>query len=165
MARRVFFSFHFANDFWRTQQTRNINVLEGQALANPNAWEQVKRTGNASIKKWIDDNMFGKSCVVVLVGSQTADRLWVIHEISKGWNNGKSVIGIRINKLVDANYRSSIPGSNPFSKVSFNGSQRTLADVVPLKIPAATNGRAAYASISNNIETWIEEAIKIRGNV
>ena len=69
MARRVFFSFHFGNDFWRTQQTRNINVLEGQALANPNAWEQVKRTGNASIKKWIDDNMFGKSCVVVLVGS------------------------------------------------------------------------------------------------
>lgn len=27
MARRVFFSFHFDNDFWRVQQVRNINAL------------------------------------------------------------------------------------------------------------------------------------------
>ena len=32
MARKVFFSFHFDEDFWRTQQVRNIN-----ALATPNA--------------------------------------------------------------------------------------------------------------------------------
>lgn len=44
MARRVFFSFHFANDFWRTQQVRQMNSLEGQALCSPNDWEEVKRT-------------------------------------------------------------------------------------------------------------------------
>jgi len=32
MPRRVFFSFHFGNDFWRTQQVRNMRDLEGQAL-------------------------------------------------------------------------------------------------------------------------------------
>ena len=164
MARRVFFSFHFANDFWRTQQVRNINALEGQALANPNAWEEIKLKGDASIKKWIDDNMFGKSCVVVLVGSQTASRPWVIHEISKGWNDGKGVLGIRVNKLLAANGQSSTIGPNPFNKVTFTGSQPTLADVVPLKTPAGAGSRAAYASIANNIETWIEEAIELREN-
>ena len=42
--------------------------------------EEVKRKGKASIEKWIDDNMYGKSCVVVLVGSETANRPWVIRE-------------------------------------------------------------------------------------
>ena len=59
MARRVFYSFHFANDFWRTQQVRNMNILEGQALCSPNDWEEVKRKGNASIEKWIDDQLYG----------------------------------------------------------------------------------------------------------
>ncbi len=27
MARRVFFSFHFDGDFWRTQQVRNMGTL------------------------------------------------------------------------------------------------------------------------------------------
>jgi hypothetical protein len=35
MVRRVFFSFHFANDYWRTQQVRNIGALEGKAFALP----------------------------------------------------------------------------------------------------------------------------------
>jgi hypothetical protein len=49
-----------------------------------NDWEEVKRKGSASIEKWIDDQMHGKTCVVVLVGAETANRPWVIHEISKG---------------------------------------------------------------------------------
>src|SRR3546814_2030159 len=91
MARRVFFSFHFANDFWRTQQVRNIGALEGQSLCTANAWEEVKRKGKASIEKWIDDNMYGKICVVVLVGSETANRPWVIREIVKGCGAGKEI--------------------------------------------------------------------------
>ena len=162
MARRVFFSFHFANDFWRTQQIRNINALDGQAVVNANAWEEIKRKGDASIKKWIDDNLTGKTCVVVLIGSQTANRPWVIHEISRGWNKGKGVLGIRVDKLLDSNRKTTTAGPNPFGKVNFNGSQRTLADVAPVKTPAGADSKAAYASITNNIESWIEEAIKIR---
>ena len=100
MARRVFFSFHFANDFWRTQQVRQMNALEGQSLVSANAWEEVKRKGDPSIMKWVDENMYGKSCVVVLVGSETASRRWVLYEISKGWNDGKGVLGIRIDRLL-----------------------------------------------------------------
>jgi hypothetical protein len=74
MARRVFFSFHFANDFWRTQQVRNMNSLEGQTLCSANDWEEVKRKGDASIEKWIGDELQDKTCVVVLVGAETANR-------------------------------------------------------------------------------------------
>jgi hypothetical protein len=164
MARRVFFSFHFAYDFWRTQQIRQMNALEGQALATPNAWEEVKRKGDASIQNWIDEQMHGKSCAIVLVGAETANRRWVQYEISKAWNDGRGVLGIRIDKLLGTDQKPSTPGPNPFAKVSFKGSMRTLADTVPLKTPAGTDSKAAYASIANSIEQWIEDAIKIRAN-
>ena len=164
MARKVFFSFHFANDFWRTQQIRNINALEGQSLYSANDWEQVKRNGDVAIEKWIADQMHGKSCVVVLVGADTASRPWVIHEISKGWNDKRGILGIRIDKLLDNSGRPSAQGTNPFSKVTFTGTNRTLAEVAPLKTPAGADSKSAYASIANNIESWIEEAVKIRNN-
>lgn len=164
MARRVFFSFHFDGDFWRTQQVRNMGTLEGQSLCTANAWEEVKRKGNAAIERWIEDNMHGKSCVVALVGAQTASRPWVVHELSKGWNDGKGVLAIRVDRLLDSKGQSSTAGANPLSKVTFKNSQRTLADVAPLKTPAGADSKAVYASISNNIEAWIEEAIRIRNN-
>jgi hypothetical protein len=162
MARRVFFSFHFAGDFWRTQQVRNINALEGQSLCTPNEWEQVKGRGSAAIEKWIDEQMSGKTCVVVLVGSETAERPWVLHEISKGWNNKRGVLGIRIDRLLDENQKSSTPGANPFLRINFTGTSRTLDGLAPLKSPAGADSKGIYASIANNIEQWIEEAITIR---
>ena len=108
--------------------------------------------------------MYEKSCVIVLVGAETANRPWVIREISKGWNDKKAVLGIRIDKLLDTSSRPSIAGPNPFSKVNFTGTTRTLADVAPLKVPLGTDSKAVYASIANNIEAWIEEAIRIRTN-
>ncbi len=162
MARKVFFSFHFDNDFWRTQQVRNMGALEGNSVVTPNAWETVKAKGEAGIERWIADNMHGKSCVVVLVGSQTASRPWVIHEINKGWTDGKGVLAIRIDKLLDGDKKPSSAGSNPLAKVKHRGG--TLADVAPLKTPVGVDSKSVYASISNNIEAWIEEAIKIRNN-
>lgn len=162
MPRRVFFSFHFDNDFWRTQQVRNMNALEGQPLCTPNTWEEVKRKGDASIRKWIDDSLVGKSCVVVLVGSETANRPWVIEEIAKGWNADKGVLAIRVHQLLDQNQRSSAAGPNPLEKVTHNKSGKSLAAIAPLKLPSGSDSRAVYASIAANVEGWIEEAIRIR---
>ncbi|MBJ9592220.1 TIR domain-containing protein [Burkholderia seminalis] len=162
MTRRVFFSFHFDNDYWRTQQIRNMGALEGQSLCTPNAWEEVKRKGNAAIEKWIADNMDGKSCVVVLVGSQTANRPWVQHEIVKAWNDKRGVLGIRVDRLLDRNSQTSAAGANPFDAITFRNSSRKLSSVVPLITPKGNDSKAVYASISNGIEKWIEEAIAIR---
>src|SRR5262249_22898817 len=164
MPRRVFFSFHFNNDYWRTQQVRNINALEGQALCTANDWEAVKRRGDSAVEKWIADQMHGISCVVVLIGAETANRKWVLREISRGWNDKKGVLGVRIHKLLDNNSRASSAGENPFYKITFTGTARTLGYVAPIKDPAGADSRAVYASISNNIEAWIEEAIRIRAS-
>ena len=160
MARKVFFSFHFANDFWRTQQVRNINALEGNPIASANAWEEVKKKGDAAIKSWIDSEMAGRSCAIVLVGSQTASRPWVKYEIEKAWGDGRAVLGVRIHNLLDHSSNSSTAGTSPFAGLTVAGTK--LGDVVPLKNPAGSDSKAVYASIASNIESWIEDAIKLR---
>lgn len=162
MTRRVFFSFHFDNDYWRTQQVRNIGSIEGQSIYTPNAWEELKRKGKPAVEKWIDDNMHGKSCVVVLVGSQTAERPWVQHEINKAWNDGRGVLGIRINKLLNSSSQASDAGNNPFDKITFTNSGKPLSSVVQLITPSGLDSKATYKSIAEGIEGWIEDAIAIR---
>lgn len=162
MARHVFFSFHFDNDFWRTQQVRNMGALEGQALCRPNEWEEVKRNGKGAIEKWIDSNMAGKSCVVVLVGSETANRPWVQREIVKGWDAGKGVLGIRIHRLLDQDGRTSVAGRNPFETITHGPSGKKLSMIAPLATPAGTDSKEVYAAIRDNIGDWIEQAIRIR---
>lgn len=162
MARKVFYSFHFKNDFWRTQQVRNINALEGQTLATANDWEQVKQRGDNAVKEWIAKQMEGKSCVVVLVGESTSSRRWVKHEIAKAWNDGKGVLGIHINKLKDNSGNSSPKGANPFEKVVPTSLGRNLGGIVPIKTPSGTTSQATYASIKDNIVDWIEDAIAAR---
>ena len=41
--RRVFYSFHYGNDCWRTQQIRNIGALDGNKPVSANDWETLKR--------------------------------------------------------------------------------------------------------------------------
>ena len=97
--RQVFYSFHYDNDVFRVQQIRNIGALEDNKPVSANEWESVKRGGEASIKKWIDDNLRYKSCVVVLVGEETANRKWVRYEIEKAWELGKGLVGVYIHNL------------------------------------------------------------------
>lgn len=99
--RQVFYSFHYDNDVFRVQQIRNIGALEDNKPVSANEWESVKRGGEVSIKKWIDDNLRYKSCVVVLVGEETSNRKWVRYEIEKAWELGKGLVGVYIHNLKD----------------------------------------------------------------
>jgi hypothetical protein len=64
MARRAFFSFHYRKDGWRVSQVRNIGKLDADGPLSDNDWEQLRKKGDAAIKKWIDDQMFGKAVVL-----------------------------------------------------------------------------------------------------
>ena len=114
MLEKVFFSFHYKNDNWRVQQIRNMGVVEGNQLVKPNDWEEIKRKGVNSIKKWIDDQLRHSNVVVVLVGSETAERKWIQYEIETAWNMGKPILGIEIHELLDGSGNSDFNGSNPF---------------------------------------------------
>ena len=83
MARRVFYSFHYKPDVMRVSQVRNIGLLEANRPATDNDWETVKSGKDAAIKRWITQQMNGRSCTVVLVGENTANRKWINHEIIK----------------------------------------------------------------------------------
>jgi hypothetical protein len=158
--KKVFYSFHFDNDVMRVQQIRNIGVIEDNKPVAANDWEEVKKKGNAAIEKWIDDNMKYRSCVVVLVGSQTASRQWVQYEIIKGWNDGKGVVGIYIHNIKCPRNGKCNQGSNPFDNITFNNDGRKLSSVVKCYNP---NSYDAYNDIADNLENWIDEAIAIRG--
>ena len=88
MKRHVFYSFHYNQDNWRAAQVRNIGVIEGNRPATDNDWESVKKGGENAIKKWISEQLQGRTCTVVLVGFETADRKWINHEIVKSWDDG-----------------------------------------------------------------------------
>lgn len=156
--RQVFYSFHYANDVFRVQQIRNIGALEGNKPVSPNEWETIKRGGDASIKKWIDENLRYKSCLVVLVGSETANRKWIKYEIEKAWNDGKAVLGIYIHNLKCPQNGISSKGANPFDALRFDNNEPLSKRVVCYN-PSSYD---TYGDIKRNIENWIEEAIKSR---
>ena len=99
MARRVFYSFHYKPDVWRVSQVRNIGTVEENKPATDNDWETITGGGDSRIKKWIADQMSGRTCTVILVGSSTANRKWINHEIAESWNDGMGVVGINIHNL------------------------------------------------------------------
>lgn len=154
--RQVFYSFHFNNDVFRVQQIRNMGVIEGNEPVSKNAWEEAKKKPGG-IEEWIDDTMKYKSCVVVLVGEETANRPWVQYEIKKAWKDWKGLVGIYIHNLKDPKTGKSSKGTNPFEQ--FKVGDKNLSNIVKCYNPKSDD---AYNDIEDNLSAWIEEAIEIR---
>lgn len=155
MARHVFHSFHYDQDCTRVNQVRHIGFIEGNRSAHPNEWEQIMRT-DAGVERWIEDQLYGRSCTIVLIGSFTASRPWVRYEIGRSWDLGKGVFGIHIHNLKDLDGYQSPKGPNPFSYVG------NLGSVVPVYDPPYWDSKDVYAFIANHIEGWIDHAIELR---
>ena len=164
MARRVFYSFHYKPDNWRTATVRNIGVVEGNKPVTDNDWEQVKKGGSTAIQNWIDDQIKGKSCTIVLIGEKTAGRKWIKYEIKKSWNDGKGVLGIYIHNLLDKDGEKSEKGSNPFEEftVGEGEDKKKLSSIVKAYNPPHTKSTSVYDDISENMADLVEKAISIR---
>jgi hypothetical protein len=153
----VFYSFHFGNDVMRVQQIRQMGMIDGNEPVSKNDWETVKKDGDAAIQKWIDDNMKYKRCVVVLIGTDTHKRPWVIHEIKKAWEENRGLLGIHIHNLNCPNNGTCSKGKNPFDQFTFK--QNGAVIVPPVYDPPASN---AYGHIKNNLAAWVDNAIALR---
>ena len=162
MARRVFYSFYYKPDNWRAGQVRNIGVVEGNEPASDNDWEDVKQGGETAIKKWINDQMKNRTCTVVLVGKNTANRKWINYEICKSWDDGKGVVGIHIHGLKNSKGYISEKGKNPFDFILYGDDGPKLSSIVKCYNPSGTNSNDRYDWIAENLEDTIEEAIDIR---
>jgi hypothetical protein len=150
----VFYSFHYGNDVFRTQQVRNIGVVDGNASVSANEWEQLKRSGEAAVERWIDDNMKYRRCVIVLIGSETANRKWVRHEIAKAWNDRRGLFGIHVHNLKCPRTGTCARGPNPFDCVTVSG--QPMSRWIPTHEPSSWD---AYGDIARSIEGWVAGAI------
>jgi hypothetical protein len=164
MPRRVFYSFHYEVDCHRAARIRNMGVVEGNTPATGNGWETITRGGDKRIQRWIDAQLYGKSCTVVLIGEETANRKWINYEIEASWNAGKGLVGIHIHKLKNLQREISRKGRNPFDSFNIGGSSKRLSSIVPVYNPPYTDSKDVYAHIKENLADWIEEAIEIRAD-
>jgi len=162
MARKVFYSFYFTKDSHRVSQVKQMGVIEGQPLLSSNQWEEVKKGGDKAIEKWIADEMKGKSCLVVLIGSATAGRKWVNHEIKKAWDDEKGVVGVYIHNLKNLSGKQDSQGANPFSGTTVGDVKKDLSTVVNAHNPPYTTSTYVYDDIKDNLADWVEKAITIR---
>ena len=158
MARRVFFSFHFENDAWRAGQVRNMGALDGNEPVSDNDWEAIRRHGDAAIRSWIDSQLSGRSCVVVLIGSQTAGRKWIDYEIRQAWSKRKGLLGVHVYGLKDRHEQIATKGRNPFGDIQMQGGG-TMADHVSVFDPTSSDSATTYGVIKRSLAAWVEAVV------
>jgi hypothetical protein len=157
MARKTFFSFHYDRDAWRAAQVRNCNLLPSDdqyGFIDSVDWESIRRQGDDAIERWISDQLKNTSVTVVLIGSETARRPWVQHEIIKSWNRGNGIVGVWIHNIKDQDRKTDVPGGNPFDQFKLPDNT-LLSCVCKTRDWVIDDGR-------NNLGKWIEEAFNAR---
>lgn len=157
MTRKIFFSFHYERDAWRAGQVRNSNVVSSEdrfGFIDAADWESIKKQGNAAIERWIDDQLKNTSVTVVLIGAETANREWVLHEILRSWNRGNGIVGVRIHNIKDQDQKTDSVGANPLDQFKFSDGT-LLSTVCKTYDWVVDDGR-------KNLGKWADEAAKKR---
>ncbi|HEX8381800.1 MAG TPA: TIR domain-containing protein [Sphingomonas sp.] len=158
MATKTFLSFHYKPDNWRVQKVKQMGAIEEQPLLTSNEWEEIKKEGDDAIKKWIEKNLKGKDCLIVLVGEKTASRRWVKYEIKEAWKKGLGVLAIHIHNLTDKDDNQAKKGENPFTGLTVDGESVTGKVYDPPQTVSAN----VYNHIRDNLADWTKAAIKAR---
>ena len=108
MTRRVFFSFQYQHDVSRAMVVRNSWITQGREAAgfvDAADFEEVKKGGDAAIKRWIREQLEGTSVTVVLVGSHTCSSRYIQYEIKRSKVRGNGLLGIDVSKIKDLDER------------------------------------------------------------
>lgn len=162
MARRTFFSFHYENDVWRANIVRNSWVTkpdrEVAGFVDAAAFEEVKKGGDAAIKRWIETQLNGTSVTVVLLGTDTSNRDYVKYELEQSWKRGNGIVGVSVHKIKDRNGFTCPAGNSMFGPIF-----TSVAD----KLQYFFERFPVYDWVDNdgymNLGTWIETAAKKAG--
>ncbi|MBX9906574.1 TIR domain-containing protein [Patescibacteria group bacterium] len=159
MSRKVFYSFHFDKDSQRAAQIRNSHAIadvDEYGVIDSVDWEEIKRSGPDSIKRWINDQLKYTSVTVVLIGAETSERQWVQYEIERSWERGNGLVGVTIHNVKNLAGETTSAGKNPFDK-------QVLADGTPLSAVCKVYDWVADGGLAN-LGKWSEEAFEIRSN-
>lgn len=152
MARRVFFSFHWA-DIQRANVVRKAQTVRAAGdeagFYDASLWEEARTRGPAAIKRLIDEGLKGSSVTAVLIGSETARRPWVRYEIEQSYNLSRGLLGIHINSIRDwSTQQTRTPGLNPFDWIAVGeGSSRpSCRRAFPSSTGSETTGTGTRAA-------------------
>lgn len=162
MARKVFFSFHYERDVWRSSIVRNSDTVKAEAdergFIDAADWEKLKRSGDAAVQKWIKDQMNGTSVTVVLIGAETSTRPWVQYELQQSFDRGNAIVGIRIHNIKDKDKKTDTEGKTTFGSLGKNvqGKDVFFGNVATIYDWVNDDGY-------NNFATWVESAAKAAG--
>jgi len=158
MARQTFFSFRYKKDNWRASIVRNSWVTQDRKASgffDSAEWEEVKKKTDSAIEAWIDGQLKGTSVTVVLIGTDTAGKKWIKHEIASSHKKGNGLFGIYVHNVKDSLGNVTTKGNNPFDNFVFKNGK---GEVVTYPV---------YDWVTNdgytNMGTWIEAAAKAAG--
>lgn len=155
--RRTFFSFHYENDVWRANIVRNSWVTkadrESAGFVDAAEFEEVKKGGDAAIKRWINSQLDGTSVTVVIIGSETCNRDYVKYELEQSWKKGNGILGIQVHKVKDKEGNTCAEGNNTFGPIftSNTDNKQYFYERFPTYNWVDDDGY-------NNLGTWIEQA-------
>jgi hypothetical protein len=162
VTRRVFYSFQYKPDNWRAAKVRNANALTDSDGLVGNKWEEVRRDTDLAITRWINGQIRGTSCTIVLIGTSTASSDWVNYEIRHSWQKtNQGIFGIRIHRILDRYDEPSVAGQNPFKKIRMSDGS-SMSDWVDVYDPPGITSAEVVSHIRANIELWVEAAISKR---
>ena len=160
MARRTFFSFHFAVDIHRASVVRHSQMTQEESgFFDASLWEEAKTKGTPALQKLIDGALERTTVTVVLIGSDTSDRDWVNYEIRKSIERGNGLVGVRVHQIKDMKQQVTRSGANPLDdhKVPLaDGTSKVASSVYKTYDYTTDNGYG-------NLGKWIEEAAKLAG--
>lgn len=92
------------------------------------------------------------SVTVVLIGAETANRMWVDYEIRRSIELGKGLLGIRINNVPSMSSGTDYAGNNPFTQYGpYSGSPVRTTHDVPIYDWVNDKG-------FSNLGSWVEAA-------
>ena len=131
MARRTFFSFHYAADIWRAMNVRNSWVVKkdeqiDRGFFDASVFEATKKKGDELIKAFLRDGLDNSSVTCVLTGTETWKRRWVRYEIVRSVVRRNGLLTVFVHGLKDKDGQIAAKGYDPLWQV---GVYKTAAGI------------------------------------
>lgn len=118
---KIFFSFYFTDDFYRTKTVMNhlksISNFKYTGFISQKKLLGMAETGLTSIYNWIENNVYKSEMVIVLIGKNTTGRHFVEYEIAQAYKYQKPIFGIHIHGLPNHKNEIAEKGISPLMPV------------------------------------------------
>ena len=156
MSRHVFYAFHYEADRSRVDDLLHSHALEANLEPSHAEWAKLKRGGEFATRRWIEAQLKGRSCTVVLIGKDTAARPLVHYAVQRSRELKLGLLGIHIPRLKDAQGLTSEKGENVFEHPECG--LGSLGRKIAVYDPPGDDSQQVYRYIVDNMAQWADEA-------